>query len=164
MREIALSPSGVAIVSSEDYEFLSQFKWYRSPWGYAVRIPSRKLGKRKHIFMHRAIMERVLGGPIPEGYETDHINMDKLDNQRVNLRLATGSQNRMNRKRYKGSTSQYKGVHWNKKKKRWQSRITVNEKIRHLGYFINEDDAGRAYDEQARKLFGEYARLNFPDE
>ncbi len=62
------------------------------------------------------------------------------------------------------SSSQYIGVFWEKRRKRWVSRITFNGKMKWLGYFTSEEDAARAYDKKATELFGDKAKLNFPNE
>jgi len=61
-------------------------------------------------------------------------------------------------------TSKYKGVYWNKHKNKYMSRITLNGKLMFIGYFNNETLAAQAYDEKAKELHGEYARLNFKQE
>lgn len=155
-----LTKGYVAIVSEEDYEFLSQWKWTFAEYAYRTRSIE---GVKRPFRMHRAIMERVLGTPIPKGYDVDHRDGDRLNNTRGNLRLATRSQNLMNRIGNRESTSQYKGVFWLTRNKKWQAQIRVGEKNRYIGLFENEEDAARAYDRVAKEAFGEFARLNFPD-
>ena len=86
---------------------------------------------------------------------------DGLNNQKANLRICTRSQNKMNGKSYKNSSSKYKGIWWVKKNKKWRVRIRLNNKTIHLGYFKDETEAAKAYDSKAKELFGEFARLNF---
>lgn len=95
------------------------------------------------------------------GQVVDHINGDKLDNRRCNLRICTQAQNcRNNRNVRKNKTSLYKGVskYWNK----WKAQIQVDKKKTHIGYYPTQEDAARAYDEKALELHGEFAYLNFP--
>ena len=92
----------------------------------------------------------------------DHINGDTLDNRKANLRAATRSQNQMNKRKYGNFSSNFKGVSWNKRTKKWVAYIKLNRKKTHLGYFRDEMKAAQAYDTAARELFKEYARLNFP--
>ena len=80
MKEIPLTQCKVALVDDKYFEFLNQFKW-RFSNGYAARSDIRTKRGRKTILMHRAIMDA------PKGVEVDHVNGDKLDNQRSNLRL-----------------------------------------------------------------------------
>lgn len=162
-KEIPLTQGKVAIVSVEDYKFLMQFKWHFLQAGYAASDIKSKQEQRIYLYMHRAVMQQVLGTPIPEGYKIDHIDGDRLNNTRENLRLATNHQNAVNCRK-KRANSQFRGITWNKKLGKWIAQVKCNYKNHILGYYINEEDAARAYDEQARKLFGEFARLNFPDE
>ena len=98
-----------------------------------------------------------------EGQMVDHINRDKLDNRRENLRLCNMTESNRNRgpihfKHSSSITSKYKGVHWSKNK--WRATIEVNGKKIYLGFFDNEQDAAIAYNEAAKKYFGDYAYLN----
>lgn len=160
-REVRLSQGKVALVDDEDYECLSAKKWTLHSCGYAYRWEPTPTGKRM-VYMHRFIVERMIGAAIPDKHQVDHINMNGLDNQRGNLRMVTKAQNTMNRKRYRGSTSQYKGVCWNKKEGKWIAQIGLNKQRIRIGAFNNEEEAARAYDAKARELHGEFARPNFP--
>lgn len=92
----------------------------------------------------------------------DHINHNGLDNRKANLRPATRAQNSYNRKKYaNNSYSKYKGVSFKKKGQKWSAQISINNKMKFLGYFHREKDAAKAYDAAARKLHGEFASLNF---
>ena len=103
--------------------------------------------------------------PNPDGNPcVDHVNGDKLDNRVDNLRWCTYQENGYNSKKSKESSSPYKGVHWHIKSKKWESTITINGKVKHIGYFSDEIEAAKAYDQVARKLHREFARLNFPVE
>jgi hypothetical protein len=98
---------------------------------------------------------------IPEdGKQIDHINGDKLDNRKANLRVCTNGQNHMNIKKYAGKTSKYKGVWWNKERGKWQTDIKLDKKKRYVGRFEDENEAGLAYNAAAIALFGEFALLN----
>ncbi len=158
-RQIILSRGKVAIVDIEDFERLNQYKWHCTTLGYAtrqVRIGkgTRKRGLRKTLFMHREIVK------CPFGMETDHINGEKLDNRRCNLRICTRSQNQINNKKYENCSSKYKGVSWVKRTNKWSSRIQYNSKCVNLGYFNSEIDAALTYNTKALELFGVFAKLN----
>lgn len=148
MAEIVLTNGKIVLVDEEDFIGLNKYRWYPNK-GYAVA----KINK-KNVLMHRLILN--LEGKI----ETDHINHNKLDNRKENIRFATRSQNAANQLKSRG-TSKYKGVSWHKKRRKWQSGIKINYKAIYLGRHINEIEAARAYDKAAKRLFGEFALLNF---
>ena len=100
----------------------------------------------------------------PRGLLVDHRNGDGLDNRRDNLRLATHSENMMNRPKIKSpTTSRFVGVYFDKARRLWVARIHLNGKCIWLGRFATEIEAAKAYDEAAKKYHGEFARLNFPE-
>jgi HNH endonuclease/AP2 domain-containing protein len=150
---IPLTKGQFAIVDDEDFAFLSQWKWQYSG-RYAVRTGPRP--SRKNIWMHRLIINP------PEGLEVDHINRNRLDNRRCNLRVVTHSFNIQNSPIQK-HTSGYRGVYWNKERQKWSAGAGGRKQFCWLGYFRNELDAARAYDQAARELFGPDAQVNFPD-
>ena len=119
--------------------------------GYVYRVTGGK-----YIFMHRLIMNA------PPGKVVDHFNANRQDNRRANLRLCSQAQNIRGRRKFRG-TSQFKGVSWNKRIRKWVASIFCDGKYIWLGHFGDEVEAARAYDKAARELFGEYARLNFPN-
>ena len=134
-------------IDDEDYPIVLQHTWHCSHYGY---IATRHNGSI--LFLHRLIMNT------PNEIKTDHINGNKLDNQKSNLRVCTTAQNSRNRKKKPGCSSKYKGVYWDKFK--WHSQITYNFKTMHLGLFNNEEEAAMAYNIKATEFFGEYANLN----
>lgn len=143
MKEIIATKGLVVLVDDDDYESLSKHKWH-SQGGY---VRNAKLGT-----MHRFLMKH------PEG-SVDHINGNKCDNRRVNLRLATHSQNMQNR-HYGWGTSKYRGVIWSRNHDAWQARIKLNGKSIYLGMFRDELDAAKAYNAAKDKYYGEYAGPN----
>ncbi len=94
----------------------------------------------------------------------DHINGDRTDNRRCNLRLCTNKENVRNARVASHNTTGYKGVSYNKRRKKYESRITVDGRQLFLGYFINPIEAALAYDRAALRYLGEYARPNFMKE
>jgi len=160
MKQIPLTQGKVALVDDVDFKELSKHKWCAYKRGstfYAARNQPLGNGKRKTIRMHRQIMD-ALGGVF-----TDHANHDGLDNQRSNLRSCTNSENQRNRLPQRGGTSEYKGVSWNKAKKKWVAGIQHNNKVIHLGCFNSEREAAKTYDKKAKELFGEFANPNFKE-
>ena len=154
MRKIQLTQGKIALVDDEDFKWLSRWKWHICN-GYAARkIYNPETQKTGDIrYMHRVILAT------PKDLHTDHINGNPLDNRRINLRTCTNSQNNMNRHKTRGS-SKFKGVHWSKKREKWQAQIWKDSKIRHLGRFVSEEEAALVYNKAARKLFGKFARVN----
>ncbi len=148
---------GYAKISPEDESLISTYKWHLSASGYAITDIGTK-PNRKVILMHRLILG------IKGRAQTDHINHDKLDNRRSNIRVANASQNASNTPGLVNKRkSRYKGVY--QKRAGWAVHITKNKKTIHLGQFnIDEEElAARAYDSAALYLFGEFAAPNFPD-
>lgn len=155
MKQIPLTQGKFALVDDEDFEELSKYRWYLSRSGYANRHPKMINGVRRgKISMHRQVMDMVPSGKMP-----DHINGNRIDNRKSNLRLATPSQNTINSSLYTNNTSGFKGVSWWNSANSYTARIQVNGKRLFLGYFKSVDDAARAYREAAIKHFGEYARF-----
>lgn len=114
---------------------------------------------RKRFWMHRVIMERILGRLLNEDELVDHINGNGLDNRRQNIRLATTAQNNVNSRRRSDNVSGHKGVYWRKDKKKWCAEIHAYGKKTRLGYFDTLEDAHQAYCRAAKELHGEFARL-----
>lgn len=92
--------------------------------------------------------------------EIDHIDGNRLNNQKSNLRYATSSQNKANRGPRKDNKSGYKGVSWHKQRKKWTARIKNGSKYEHLGLFQNKIDAAKTYNIKAIEYYGSYAWLN----
>lgn len=153
MNKISLTQGKHALVDDKDFERLSQFKWHLRHNGYAARNKSRKVGGGT-IFMHRI----VLGAP--KGMESDHINGDKLDNRRKNLRICTSSQNKANRNKQSNNSSGFKGVRFNVERGKWCAFIGFKGRSFNLGRFKYRKEAIVAYNKAAKKHFGEFALLN----
>jgi hypothetical protein len=157
--KIPLTHSKFAKVDPQDYIWLSQFRWHckaNSNATYAVRTIT-VAGKSKRIYMHRLIMDT------PPHLVCDHINHDGLDNRKGNLRNCTIKENNANARSAKGASSEYKGVTYSKRKKKWSVYIKKDGRQFNLGCFNNEAEAAKTYDAAAIKLHGEFAHLNFPD-
>lgn len=154
MIKIPLTKGKFAIVDDEDYQYLSKWEWKFHSNGYACR--SIKKDKKTTTFLMHRIVNQT-----PDNLQTDHINGDRLDNRKENLRTATYIENNRNMPKTKRpSSSKYKGVHWVMDSKKWRAQIRINGKKTCLGFFQNEDEAAFIYNEYAKKCFGNFARLN----
>ena len=152
---IPLTRGKVALVDSEDYEYLSRWSWSATARGYAFR-GSRAGGKNERIYMHRQIMK------VSDGWEVDHINGDRADNRKSNLRICEHRQNCYNRRAVINKYG-HLGVSKNGKNG-FMARITIGPKTFHLGTFGSVEEAAMARDKAAMRLHGKFARLNFPTE
>ena len=161
MKCIGLTQGKVAMVDDEDYVWLCQWKWNvqkcvcknRVIW-YAKRNAPTIQGGQRTIYMHREIAA-VAGIP-----QVDHRDGNGLNNQRINLRPATRSQNLQSRHKQPGCTSKIKGVCWEKRRFKWKAYICVNGREVFLGYFEQEQDAGNAHDKAAVHFFKDFALVN----
>jgi len=104
-------------------------------------------------------MHRLLAGT-KKGQDTDHINHDRLDNRRCNLRVCTRSQNKMNVGLIKSNKTGFIGVSYNKRDEIYQAGIAVNNKSIYLGQFKCPKKAAKAYNKAALKHHGEFANVN----
>lgn len=148
-RWIPLAGGRFALVDEEDYDRVSVYNWCSY---FNGRVPYAQCD---HVTMHHFILKVAL--------EIDHKNLNGLDNRKENLRICSHSENGMNRpKRRTPTSSKFKGVSFARNVGKWHAEITIRPKRWNLGYFINEEDAARAYDKAALEKFGEFSILNFP--
>ena len=141
-------------VDDSDYPYLAQFRWRLNSAGYAIRSEQRG-GRVFVVCLHR----QLLGAR--RGQVVDHIDHDKLNNTRANLRIITQQENLRYRRCFGNNRSGFKGV--TRQHGKWHPRITVDSQILHLGFWGDPETAARVYDAAALQLFGDYALLNFPD-
>ena len=162
-------PGLFAIIDEQDFDLVRQFSWHPLPsrsgvyaWGTIPRHLRDHYHGRVQISMHHVILG------LPPRTLVDHKDGDRLNNTRGNLRQASNLQNSHNAKVRSDSKSGFKGVqrHVNHERlaKPWQAKITVNGKVRSLGFHATAEEAARAYDHAAREHFGEFARTNFQGE
>lgn len=154
MKQIRLNKGYIALVDNEDFEKLSKLTWFISDTGYAKNTFLDNEKKAKQVRMHRIITNAQKGDYV------DHINGNKLDNRKCNLRLCSNAENMRNRKAPVNNTSGFKGVTWSKIRNKWRSYIKVDYRFIDLGFFTDKNDAANAYNEAALKYFGEFAFIN----
>ncbi len=155
MKKILLTHGQFTLVDDEDYEWLNQWKWCaqfnpKTNSYYAVRSEKNKV----------KIMSRVIMGE-PKDLLVDHRDRNTLNNQRNNLRIATRSQNGRNSKKHRNNTLGFIGIFRKKGSKKWKAHISVNGKMIYLGMFCSKLEAAKRYDDEAKKIGGEFANLNF---
>lgn len=134
----------------EDLHLVKKHCWRLSPYGYVITNAHKDEGSHI-IYLHRLIMSA------PTGYEVDHINHDKTDNRKLNLRVCTRINNAWNNTGSSANTSGHRGVYWEKQTGRWFARITVRGEVLMLGYFDLFDDAVRARLDAEAHYFKEFA-------
>lgn len=154
MKKIILTKGNFCIVDNEDYKKYSKYKWHSDVHGYALRGIWNHGKRIKVIRLHREIINA------PNDLWVDHINHNKRDNRKKNLRLVNASQNIWNSHGQNNSSSRFKGVYWKKQNSVWAAQIKCKGKTFHIGYFKKEKQAALAYNDYAKEKFGKYAFLN----
>jgi hypothetical protein len=149
IERIDLGDGRFTVIDQGDAKLLAAHRWSYSG-GYAKGYD---VGRGQYVGLHR-----VLIGDRP-GMVVDHINGDRLDNRRANLRHVSLSANRCNSVPI-GGTSRFKGVSYYPSRRKWRATICLNRKVAFLGFFDSEEAAARAYDQRARLLHGEFAKTN----
>jgi len=136
-------------VSAEDYEeFVDGYRFCLNSGGYVIYSGAKDGLHNK--FLHRIIMDD------PEDLVVDHINRNRLDNRRENLRIVSQQENGMNLSMSKRNKSGVAGVHWNKTRDKWQAQISYKYKHIFLGYFEKLEDATKTRKDAEMKYFGEF--------
>ncbi|WP_064199158.1 HNH endonuclease [Brevibacillus brevis] len=136
-----------ALVSLDKVELIKNIKWYLNHYGYVIS----KNKEGSVVWMHRLITSAS------DDFEVDHINWIRHDNRNENLRIASRSNNGMNKLEPKNNTSGHRGVVWHKASGKWISRIKVRGKEIHLGLFSDFKEAVNSRTEAEKELFGEFA-------
>jgi hypothetical protein len=139
MKKLELNNGQYTVVDEKDYILLRKYNWTLGKDGYAVRtiyiLGHGKNRKRTSLRLHNFLM------PKKKGFIVDHINRNRLDNRRLNLRYVNYIINARNKNMQSNNTSGYTGVTWHKMSKKWLANIWVNKKYVYLGTFENIKDA-----------------------
>lgn len=160
VKEIALTNSDKKVsVDADNFERLSKYKWHLCANGYPCRsIYESSTQKTKHSTMHREIMAAQ------KGEQVDHIDRNRLNNTRGNLRICNSSENGCNTGKRREGDSEYKGIHLDKRRKKWRAEIQFENNVYNIGSYADEAEAARARDGAALYFHKEFAVLNFPAE
>ena len=144
------------IIDIDDRYLIYGYTWWRHKKGYACAKIDGQQWK-----LHRWILE-----PVPAGLQVDHIDRNKANNSRDNLRLVTPSGNNRNQGKKPGSTSIYRGVSWNKERHKWRVMCWLGtgeaRRNKTIGEFLDEKEAALAYDKFCRENNLYTANLHFP--
>ena len=150
MKKIKLKNGILVKIDDDDFEYISKYKWCSNGL-YACR--ANYTNKKTVLLMHTVIL-----GKSPKGKCIDHINGNRFDNRKCNLRFVTHSQNSMNRVRNINSNNKsgYRGVHWSKKMKQWRASIGYKNKTIYIGVFRTPELAFEAYCKASQKYHKEF--------
>lgn len=166
--KVTLSNGIETLISHEDEEILSEFtSWVitgsKSKYVHVSRYIDVKYGKViQSMYLHKLIYCRARGLQSTTGTQVDHKDRDRLNNQRTNLRMCTSSQNMGNVARKTISKSGYRGVTFQKRS--LKKPFVVHIAGKNIGYYSDKIEAAKAYDNAAKKRYGEFAMLNFPED
>lgn len=131
-----------------DFHKIKEHNWYINKDGYVCTH------LKNGTYMHRYLIEPNIN------QEIDHIDGNRSNNKRDNLRICNSRQNKMNKSIQTNNKSGYKGVYWDKQLNKWRTRIKYKGKHIHVGLYSNLIEAAIAYNKKAVEYFGEYAKLN----
>jgi hypothetical protein len=151
-------------IDDEDLSLISAYHWY----GYTPK-KTKKDGRISHYspFIQANIKEKgttvrlhrlLLNDPV--GVHIDHVDGDRCNNRKNNLRCCTRSQNNRNRIRHYTNTSGFKGVTWHARAKKWQAQLSKTKGKSYIGLFNTKEEAATAYNKAALEWHGEFAKLN----
>lgn len=156
--EVPCVSSRPMIIDADLAAAFSVARWHIAGGGLSRKgYAARYAGGARLVFVHRLVTRA------DPGFEVDHVNGDRLDNRRANLRVCTRAENLRNRRKTdRDTTSRFKGVIFIPRWQHWTAVIRADGRAHYLGAHPDEVSAALAYDEQARRLHGAFACLNFP--
>jgi len=162
MRVKLINSKKTVLISCSDLPLVEKYNWRITKEGYAqtkiyIKGSRKKFGSQRYktIQMHRLIMGAK------EGQVVDHINRNRLDNRRNNLRFCDYFIHTKNSDKKSSNKSGYKGVHYHKSTKKWRAQTMMHGERRELGLFDNPIEAAIAYDNANRERYGDSIYLNF---
>lgn len=152
---VPLTKGYEAVIDAADVPLVGQYNWCAAvkPHTVYARRTDGSTGKERTVLLHRVLMGE------PDGLEVDHRDGDGLNNRRDNLRVATNAQNQHNQRTRNDNSSGFKGVSWYGRGKKWQVRIKLNGKQRHIGYHATPEEAHAAYAAASERLHGDFGRI-----
>ncbi len=152
MPTLVLRDGEKSRLSAKDFARFKNHRWLKNADGYVAHY--LRIGKKATcVLLHRLVVKAT------KGQQVDHLNGDKLDNRRCNLRITSRTVNQLNSKLPSTNTSGYRGVTWNKRCKKWQSQFNRNGVFEYLGVFDDIKEAHEAYERAVRR----YCRLSLPN-
>jgi len=160
MNDITVVPliysNAICLIDSNKADEILKYKWKTDGQGYVYR--TRRNPKPRIIYLHKVILK------VSPGFEVDHINKNLLDNRLCNLRECTHQQNCLNRGKQRGQySSKYKGVFFDKRRKKFAAYGTLKGKVTYLKYCKSEIEAAKLSNNFMREQHKEYASLNILD-
>ena len=143
------------LIDDEDFEKANRGKsLFVKSNGFVIISKRTSKTLVKHIYLHKKIMG------VGKGVHVDHINHDRLDNRKANLRICTHAENQRNKKKRVDSQFKYKGIFRHGRSKKWTAKLTVDRETFFSFGHTTQEEAALAYNELAKKHHGEFARLN----
>lgn len=149
------------IIDFDDFSFVKEYLWSLDKSnGYTIssELKSNNTYRYKKLYLHNLIFKYY--NEIPYGFEIDHINRNRLDNRKTNLRLATRSQSSQNTTKRDGTTSKFKGVYFDKSRNKWKMQLSKDGKLLYNKRFDTELEAAIFYNQKAIEEFGKFANIN----
>jgi hypothetical protein len=162
--EIILNKDKVTLVDKEDYSYLKLYKWQVDRDNHPVRNSS--IRKPKHVYMFKEIIKIGLNIELGDDKRAIHKDQNNLNNTRQNIIILPKKIVQFNRNLRVDNKVGVRGISWNKQKKKWQSYIFINNKLKCLGHYLHILDAITARKEAEMKYFGrtfELGEFNYVD-
>jgi len=161
MKLIPLTKGYEAMVDDEDYDRVMEYKWQALTRSNGeVNCASRSYQERPSMKIRREALHVFIMGILGDGFTIDHKDKNPLNCQRNNMRWASKSQQNANRRSV--MTHGYRGIYPVSESYKWEPRIWYQRKLYRNGSYYTKEEAAKAYDELAKKIYGDFAELNFP--